>query len=193
VDNNIFIHNRYIRTSNATGIVYAHNLIADDGSITCDGEDRVTSYFKPGTMVISSAKVWPQTFHWYNNLLLRALFPDGKDKRTHIQKGNSTSAIRNFTYQVTDTEVEVSFDYNSAAQKDLRPITKEQVGIIPLANESIPADVDTDFFGKPIVAGNILAGPFQDIKNGKNTLKIWSAKAESSNPVFFSASCNPVN
>jgi hypothetical protein len=127
-------------------------------------------------MTISSAKVWPQTFHWYNNLLVGASFPDGKDKRTHIQKGNSTSAIRNLTYQVTDTEVSVSFAYNSSGQKELRPITKKQVGIIPLANESIPVNVETDFFGKPILAGNVVAGPFQHLKNGKNTLKIWSTK-----------------
>ncbi|KAA6300367.1 MAG: hypothetical protein EZS26_003492 [Candidatus Ordinivivax streblomastigis] len=172
VDNNVFIHNRYIRTSNATGIVYAHNLIADDDTITCDGDDRVTSYFKPGTMTISSATVWPQTFSWYNNLMLGLSFPDGKDGRTHIQEGNSTTAITNFSYQANSQEVIVSFDYNAGGSTNLAPVTKERVGVIPLANESIPTNVNTDFFGKPIVEENVTAGPFQNIKNGSNTLKI---------------------
>ncbi|KAA6300380.1 MAG: hypothetical protein EZS26_003478 [Candidatus Ordinivivax streblomastigis] len=172
VDNNVFIHNRYIRTSNATGIVYAHNLIADDGNITCDGEDRFTSYFKPGTMTISSATVWPQTFSWYNNLMIGFSFPNSKDGRTHIQEGNSTTVITNFTYKATGKEINVSFDYNAAELTNLAPVTKERVGIIPLGNESIPANVDADFFGNPIVAGSVTVGPFQHIKNGNNAFKI---------------------
>jgi hypothetical protein len=178
VDNNVFIHNKYIRMSDATGIIYANNLIVDDGNVTVDGPGRSCSYFTPGTMITGSphATSWPQICFWFNNLSQGSLFPTGEEGRTHIKEGNSTTAITHFTYKATDKKVIVSFDYNASELTNLSPVTKERAGITPRANESIPVNVDTDFFGKPIVERNVMAGPFQNIKAGSNTLKIWTTE-----------------
>jgi hypothetical protein len=173
VDNNIFISNIDIKTFDATGIVFANNLFANNGQIIIDGQGRVCPYYEPGTMYGSMLLSFPQKFFWYNNLLRGSTLPNNNTGKTHIKEGNSTTAITNFNYTVTPQEVTLTFDYNPAGLEGLEQATKDRVGLIPNANERIPANVDADYFGKPIVPGNVMAGPFQDIHSGTNTFKIW--------------------
>jgi hypothetical protein len=173
VDNNIFIGNHEIRVSDATGILFAHNLFVDNKRVFVHGKGRECAYYEPGTMNIKGALSFPQLFYWFNNVFADTTFPQNEEGKTHLQAGNDTTAISHFQYTATSQEMTISFDYHPSLSERILPVTKERIGIIPKANERIPVDVDTDFFDRPIVENSIRTGPFQNIKPGRNTFNLW--------------------
>ncbi|GIF98258.1 discoidin domain-containing protein [Catellatospora citrea] len=173
VDNNVFIGNHDIRTLDATGIVFANNLFVDNGNVNIDGGGREAYYFQPGTMNESTATTSTQRFHWYNNLVQGSTLPNNATGKTHVKEGNVSNAVSNVRYTATNTQLQLTFDLNTAGISGLTPVTRARVGTIPLAGESIAADVTTDYFGGAINAGNVMAGPFAGARNGANSFTLW--------------------
>ncbi|MFC4591223.1 glycosyl hydrolase family 95 catalytic domain-containing protein [Sphaerisporangium corydalis] len=173
VDNNIFIGNSDIRTLDATGIVFANNLFLDNGRINIDGGGRDAYYFQPGTMNETTAPTSVQKFNWYNNLVQGSTLPENATNKTHVKEGNSTGVLSNVQVTSTNREMKLGFTLDASGIRGLTPVTKARVGIIPRANESIAADVTTDFFGSPINTGNVMAGPFAAAKGGANSFTLW--------------------
>jgi hypothetical protein len=173
VDNNVFIGDRDIRTFDATGIVFANNLFIDDGNFSIDGPGRDAYYFQPGTMNETTASTAVQKFFWYNNLVQGSTLPNNATNKTHVKEGNFTDVISNSHYTATNTQLQLNFDLNTSGITGLTPVTKARVGNIPNANESIAADVNTDFFGNSVNTGNVMAGPFADAHNGANSYTLW--------------------
>jgi hypothetical protein len=179
VDNNVFIANSGIATSEATGIVFAHNLFANNGAIQTNGNGIVCTYYAPGTMNGYMLNTNVQHFFLLNNLLRGTTLPNdvvnASLQRTHDMEGNATASIENFSYTAGPHEVSVSFDFNPTGATGLSQITQARVGVIPNANEGIPCNVDSDFFGHPIVDGSAMAGPFQNLTAGHHSLTLWTA------------------
>ncbi len=173
VDNNVFIGNSDIRTLDATGIVFANNLFIDNGRFAIDGGGRDAYYFQPGTMNESTALTSPQKDFWYNNLVQGSTLPDNATGKTHVKEGNFTNVVSNVQYTATNTSMQLSFNLNATGITGLTPVTRSRVGVVPRANESIAADVTTDFFGGAVNTGNVMAGPFAAAKNGANSFTLW--------------------
>ncbi|WP_083959109.1 discoidin domain-containing protein [Herbidospora mongoliensis] len=167
VDNNVFIGAQDIRMLDATGIVYANNLFLDSGRFAVDGGGRDNYYFQPGTMNETSAVNSVQKFFWYNNLVQGMTLPVDATGKTHVKEGNS-SPLSNV--QVAATNKDVKLDFTLTGGTGNTPATRARVGVIPLANESIAADVTTDFFGKPFSG---VAGPFAEAAQGANSFTLW--------------------
>ena len=173
VDNNVFIGNSDIRTLDATGLVFANNLFIDNRNINIDGSGRDAYYFQPGTMNESTALTSPVKDFWYNNLVQGSTLPVNATDKTHVKEGNFTNVISGVQTTATSTSVRLSFNLDAAGISGLTQVTKARVGTIPRANESIAADVNTDFFGNPIPAGNVMAGPFAGARDGANSFTLW--------------------
>ncbi|MET7424269.1 discoidin domain-containing protein [Dactylosporangium sp. NPDC005555] len=179
VDNNVFIGNSDIRTLDATGIVFANNLFVDNGRFAIDGGGRDAYYFQPGTMNESTALTSPQKDFWYNNLVQGSTLPDNATGKTHVKEGNATGALSNVRYTATNTAMSLSFDLNTTGIAGATPATRSRVGVIPRANESIAADVTTDFFGAQVSTTNTLPGPFASARSGTNTFTLWPPAGQS--------------
>jgi hypothetical protein len=81
--------------------------------------------------------------------------------------------VSNVQYTATNTQVQLNFTLNATGISGLTPVTRARVGVVPRANESIAADVTTDFFGGAINTGNVMAGPFAGAHNGANSFALW--------------------
>ncbi|WP_329128640.1 discoidin domain-containing protein [Streptomyces sp. NBC_01476] len=173
VDNNVFIGNSDIRTLDATGIVFANNLFLDNGAIHNDGSGRDAYYFQPGTMNETTALTSPEKFFWYNNLVQGSALPDNATDKTQVKEGNVTGGISNVHYTATSTQMSLAFDLDASGIHGLTPVTQARVGTIPKANQSIAADVTTDFFGAPVGTADIMAGPFAAARGGSNSFTLW--------------------
>ena len=173
VDNNVFIGNGDIRMLDATGVVYANNLFLDNGRINVDGGGRDAYYFQPGTMNEATAPTSVQKFFWYNNLVQGSALPNNATGKTQVKEGNATGVLSRVQVTASNREMELGFDLDASGIGGLTPVTKARVGVIPRANESIAADVTTDFFGGPVNAGNVMAGPFAGAKGGANSFTLW--------------------
>lgn len=178
VDNNVFIGNSDIRMLDATGVVFANNLFIDNGNINVDGGGRDNYYFEPGTMNETSSVNAVQKFFWYNNLVQGSVLPSDAANKTHVKEGNFTNVVSDAAYTATNTDLSLSFNLNASGINGLTPVTQSRVGLIPEANESIAADVTTDFFGNDVNAGNMMAGPFADAHNGANTYVLWPPQGQ---------------
>jgi len=178
VDNNVFIGNSDIRMLDATGVVFANNLFVDNGNINVDGGGRDAYYFAPGTMNETTLPTSVQRFHWFNNLVQGSALPSNAPNKTHIKEGNATSALSNFTYNATNRSMSLSFNLDTSGITGLTQVTKQRVGLVPNANESIAADVSSDFFGNPIPANNVMAGPFAGAHSGSNAFTLWPPQGQ---------------
>lgn len=173
VDNNVFIGNSDIRTLDATGIVFANNLFLDNANIHNDGSGRNAYYFQPGTMNETTALTSPEKFFWYNNLVQGSTLPDNTTDKTQVKEGNSAGTVSNVRYTATNTQMSLTFDLDASGIRGNTPVTRARVGTIPPANQSIQADVTTDFFGQQVSGTNTMAGPFASARGGSNTLTLW--------------------
>ncbi|GIH22294.1 hypothetical protein Aph01nite_06040 [Acrocarpospora phusangensis] len=173
VDNNVFIGNADIRMLDATGVVYANNLFLDNGRFAVDGGGRDAYYFQPGTMNETTAPTSNQKFFWYNNVVQGSTLPNDAASKVHVKEGNATGVLSGARVTASNREMKLDFTLDASGITGLTPVTRARVGTIPLAGESIAADVTTDFFGKPVAAQNVMAGPFAEAKNGANSFTLW--------------------
>ena len=207
VDNNVFLGSNNMRTLDATGVVFANNLIAtlnangtiatSGSSINIVGQGRECYWFTPGTMTIGkNVNIPKQEFWWYNNIATRPI-PSSNTSGyiiTHT-KENTVDNLQTsgFTYTAKSNTVSVSFTLNTASLNHV-PATKSTIGMIMfpetssnpqyIVGESIPADVTHDFFGKPYTAGVNTAGPFADVMNGVNNYTLWPVAGQEVPPAF---------
>ncbi|MGW4609191.1 discoidin domain-containing protein [Streptomyces sp. NPDC004532] len=179
VDNNVFIGNSDIRTLDATGVVFAHNLFINNGNIHNDGSGRDAYYFQPGTMNQTTALTSPQKFFWYNNVVQGSVLPDNATDKTQVKEGNATGALSNVQYTATNTQMKLSFDLDASAIHANTPVTQSRVGTIPRANQSIAADVTKDFFGRAVATTDTMAGPFAAAHGGSNSFTLWPPAGQS--------------
>jgi hypothetical protein len=91
--------------------------------------------------------------------------------KTHVEEGNFTGALSGVSANATNTRVTLSFTLNSAIG-GLSAVTRTRVGTVPRANESIAADVTTDFFSSSF-GSPLTAGPFASARGGANTVTLW--------------------
>jgi hypothetical protein len=193
VDNNIFLRNRNLRTLDASGVVFANNMIVGNGSFYIDGQGRNNFWFMPGTMEVGGEVRQPgQEFWWYNNLSAMTRMPETRTEDgytwTH-NKYNESSAILFFDYDVEDGIVEITFNFDNEGV-NLVPVTRDEIGAITfpmdyIIGEDIPGDVPTDFFGNPYIAGSAVAGPFADIQNGDNVIRLWPIEGQKTPAPFL--------
>lgn len=178
----------------------SYNPQSNGATINIDGTGRNCYWFQPGTMApkLDQAKVDAgadpkdqylhvtapkMDFWWYNNIVNRSI-PDTNTSgyiKTHNKVNNTaTTAMTNFAWEAGD-DVTVSFNLATAGLKQ-NLATKAAVGKIMfpekdrttfVVGEEIPADVTTDFFGRPYAENAAVAGPFSDVKNGLNEYKVW--------------------
>ncbi|KIF79642.1 beta-mannosidase [Streptomyces sp. 150FB] len=121
----------------------------------------------------TTALTSPEKFFWYNNLVQGSTLPDNATDKTQVKEGNSTGTVSNAHYTATNTQMSLSFDLNASGIHGNTPVTQARVGTIPLTNQSIQADVTTDFFGQQVSSTNTMAGPFAAAHNGSNSLTLW--------------------
>ena len=198
VDNNIFLGSNNLRTLDATGVVFANNLIATlnsngapaayGNSINIEGEGRNCAWFNPGEMKMGRDSVKPpkQEFWWYNNIAMRPI-PNSNTSGyviTHNKMNTIDNLATNGFFAIADSsEVLVSFNLDTAGLSHV-PATMDAIGMIMFPNssnsdtqylvgEDIPADVTHDFFGRRYTAGAKVAGPFANAVNGQNSYTLW--------------------
>ena len=197
VDNNVFLGTNYLRTLDATGVVFANNLIANsNGSILIEGQGRQCYWFTPGTMTVGINVSLPkQEFWWYNNIATR-LIPNSSTSGytiTHTKENTGSILAREFSYTADSNTVSVKFTLDTAILSHV-PATKDAIGKIMFPNtisnpqytvgELIPEDVTHDFFGKRYTKGAKVAGPFADAKNGENSYTLWPIAGQKVPPAF---------
>jgi hypothetical protein len=189
VDNNVFIGTNNLRTLDASGVVFANNLIANpNNSINIEGGGRGCFWFTPGTMAeYTRANMGgTQSFWWYNNIATRPI-TNTSGSKTHT-KVNTIDNLSGFSHTASSNTMTVSFTLNTADLSQV-PATKEAIGKITFptgytVGEFIQDDVTHDFFGKPYTAGAKTAGPFADATNGVNNYTLWPISGQEVPPAF---------
>ena len=171
VDNNIFIDSNQFRSLDGAGVVFANNLFFNEG-MAYDGEGRNCMVFEPHTMNDREVYSSPQYFMWYNNISIKK--PIAKPKGTNSRmEGNASNVGSNFTYRASTDSVTISFDMDDSVFGGRQMVNPALIGDIYPAGEGIRAIVNKDFFDQKHDQDNMVAGPFADIKEGRNTYTIW--------------------
>lgn len=173
VDNNVFVGDSDIRLLDSTGVTFAHNLFLDDGHVNVDGGGRDSYYFEPGTMNETTASTGDMKNFFFNNVVQGTTLPTSATNKVVVNEGNLTGGLSNVHYTATNTDFKLDFTMDSSAAGSVTPVTKDRVGVIPLADEEIPADVTTDFFGNDRDADQVVVGPFAGAHDGANSLSLW--------------------
>ena len=192
IDNNIF--SGIIKTT-SEGIVFAHNLFVENEWQI--GEGWTVPVFKPHTgELIKVAWVPIAYIKWWNNIFLKQSIDTiaryegfasdynmfyGSAGETVWGDKNSIVDMFDAAFKFTDLPkgVEVSF-YISKSIFDLKApfITRDFVGLFPLTGQGMedvdrnPVSINTDLNDISRKNKYPVAGPFEDIKKGKNSYKI---------------------
>ncbi|EDY46710.1 discoidin domain-containing protein [Streptomyces sp. SPB074] len=121
----------------------------------------------------STALTSPQKFFWFNNLVQDTALPADAPNKTHVKDGNAEGALSGVDYTADEAGLRLSFALDASRLPAATPVTEARVGAIPRANQGIPGDVTTDFFGKPLDTAHPLPGPFAGAHDGQNTVTLW--------------------
>lgn len=120
-----------------------------------------------------------------NNVYLAGAgkFPK-QDKDSVVDPATTDAEVR-----IGDKSVTLRLNVPSALFKATYPyITSKLIGKVPRVDmfmenpDGTPLDITSDFHGKPINSAKVLPGPFQNIKQGKNTLALWPRRKPLSRP-----------
>ena len=102
------------------------------------------------------------------------IFPN-KDGQSVVDDSDAQAV-----FEIVVNSASVNFDIPAAVMKGKHPlITSKLIGKVPLADmfmehpDGTSLDIKSDYFGKPIVPSHVMPGPFQNIKQGENRLKLW--------------------
>lgn len=191
VDNNILVGREVLSNSEAT--VFAHNLFVDCGYVYRSDLQRRSQYYKPHTTIpVGRKSGTAQDDKWYNNIFVRTGLDAVKDAPGYASdhnvflEGAKKSAFGD-EHSVVDPSVTgfaitgqprgaiIAFTAPDAVFRVRAPrVDAALVGVFPTVGQTIedrygrPIAVDTDFtgrrFAKPV------AGPFADLKPGRNTI-----------------------
>jgi hypothetical protein len=96
------------------------------------------------------------------------------------EKSVAIASRADMKLEVGDRAATLNLDLPPAALEGKHPpITSEMIGKVPLADmpmehpDGKPLDITTDYFGRSIVPARVLAGPFQDLREGENSFALW--------------------
>lgn len=171
VDNNIFIDNNQFRSLDGAGIIFANNLFFNE-TMAYDGEGRNCMVFEPHTMNDREVYSKPQYFQWFNNISFQKPIKQPKGEN-NVMIGNCSNAGSDFTYKATTDAVSISFTLDKEPTGEQVMVNPALSGIIQPAGEGIRDIVDRDYFGTSFDGEAMIAGPFADLKEGKNTYNVW--------------------
>ncbi len=192
IDNNVFDG---IIKSTSEGIVFSHNLFVDNEWQIDKGWS--VPYFKPHTGDLVKVAWVPIAYiKWWNNIFIRRSMDTitkyegfasdynmfcGNARKTTWGDTNSIVDKHDPTFRFADLTngVEVSFCIDKSIFYLRTPfITSDFVGVFPLTGQGLedvdrnPITINTDMNNIPRKNKYPVAGPFEDIKKGRNSYKI---------------------
>jgi len=198
VDNNIVI-GKGIK-SNSEGTVFAHNLFVDCGFSMISDTKRKSEYYEPHTRKHVDRKHGiPRDDKWFNNIFIRRgldgvkkapgyasdynVFLEGAKKSSFADEGSLVdSFVTGLDRKDHPLGISIRFNVSDAPSRVNGPwVDAKLIGISPTVGQTIkdrfgkPIRVDTDIHGKK--RAKPIAGPFADLRQGKNTVD-WSASRQ---------------
>ena len=197
VDNNIFLSPSSI-VDWSQGTTFAHNLIM--GKISRSGEARRTPYHMPhSTELMGLSDIGGGDNRFYNNIIVgnngldvykNAKYPISVDGNVYLKDANPYDGEINFiNLPEFDPKVKL-VEENGAVYLDItlpalktdwnhKLVTTELLGQAvvthtPFENpDGSPLKISADYLGNKRDDSDPSAGPFQKLKIGKNTIKVW--------------------
>jgi alpha-N-arabinofuranosidase len=199
VDNNLFLSPVSL-LSLSRGGAYAHNLFAGAMNIVAY-DARQTPYLKAHSTEVAGLHDNPKGDDRYDNNLFAGradLRPYDESRLPVRMDGNvflaGASPSRHEPGPLRKPEFDPSLRLEQTAEgfflaltaqapwspeRTREPVTTERLGRTAIANlpyelpDGSEVRVSTDYFGKPRNVADPAPGPFEDLKPGRNTLKVW--------------------
>lgn len=197
IDNNVFIGGGVSQTASQSAL-FVHNLFWNAPIQRGEDMSRSPQYWIPHTVTkAGSGPVKTSRDGWYNNIFIGKglncvggsgfkagynLYLEGA-RPSPIESNSVVSANKTkFASQSDQSGVSVKFTMNNAPWKLRAPLmgTNQYGEIAECVQRSENADgtplfVDTDFFGRLRNTNGPLAGPFENLKIGRNHLELFNA------------------
>jgi len=197
IDNNILLSPISLQV-NSQGCAYAHNLIAGQ-VIVRTGEGRMTPYLEEhGTQIAGLADNPGCDERYFNNLIVNEglaaydlvtlpMFLDGNVYLNGAQPLEQESAPLvlsdvdpkvQLIKKAVGLYLQIHHD-ESWAQQERSLVTTELLGkartpdLSYLNYDGAPLTIDIDYFGDKRNTGNLLPGPFKELMEGQQMIKVW--------------------
>jgi alpha-N-arabinofuranosidase len=188
----IFVHNLFIDCPPR----FSYENFENDSGIKTGA--RLMEIYQPHTATtIDEKSISLRNDRWLNNVFVKEGLknsPKGEgyqiDYNVYLDGAQPTGWADE--YSIIDTSgvnlnvvsnekvVEIAITIPQTFFKIKNPfITSDYIGKIPLVNQGIethngiPISIDKDFFGKNLNTTEIYAGPFSNLKGGRNTYVLW--------------------
>jgi len=200
IDNNLLLSPIGLQV-NSQGCAYAHNLITGE-VIVHTGEGRMTPYLEEhGTQIAGLADNLGGDERYFNNLITNhglegydpVALPMFLSGNVYLNGAKSSKHAPdplvlpdvNPGVQLIEKEggVYLQIDHNEAwAQQKRSLVTTELLGkaktpdLSYLNYDGAILAIDIDYFGDNRNAGNPYPGPFNELKAGQQTIKVWPKK-----------------
>jgi len=195
VDNNVIIGGGVLEHSE--GGIFTHNLFYQGKFVFVKEEDRITPYYTPHTVEVSGyAGIAMKDDKWFSNIFIGGglqnmfeapgyisdynIFLQGAEKSIYDENSLIDPFDTKLEYQAFKS-FELCFELNaSVVNFDCPLITYDLIGKVTLPGMGIehpdgsPITIDGDYFANPRgLTGKVTAGPFLNIKEGKNNMVLW--------------------
>ena len=195
IDNNIFVGQVLNTASNS---VFVHNLFVDSRwSFSVENMDPI--YYKPHSAEVVEILLMTHLENdiYYNNIFIKKgtdQLPNAKgykvDRNVYYEGarkgyfGEENSIVEenfnpSFEIKTLPDGVDIQIQLTEALTHVKCPlITHDFVGVYPLTGQGLedhlgnPIQVDTDMFGNKRDETNPVAGPFENVKRGRNTFTL---------------------
>jgi alpha-N-arabinofuranosidase len=200
IANNIMLSKQRSFLINSKGLAIVHNLILGPIEII-NLDERNTPYHLAHSTEIAGLFNAPGGDHrFYNNLFVSACKANVLDKsilkvwaagnvftrgtqaskfdREVLVKPEFDTGVR-LTEKTNGWYLELAVDPNWTKEQKRRLVTTELLGKAKIPNLSYenadgkPLKIDKDYFGKQRSASSPSCGPFEGLKSGEQTLKVW--------------------
>ena len=200
IDNNILLSPISLQV-NSQGCAYAHNLIAGK-AIVRTGEGRMTPYLEEhGTEIAGLADNPGGDERYFNNLIVNEGLAGYDDVTLPMFLGGNVylngarpSKHESDALVLSDVDPKVQLinkadglylqiDHDETwAQQERSLATTERLGYakapdLPYLNyDGAPLTIDVDYFGHRRNSGTLFPGPFDELKKGRQEIKVWPKK-----------------
>ena len=200
IDNNIFLSNVGVLESSGGG-AYVHNLFACQIILRTELDREVPYHEAHSTEIHGLSKIIGDDERFYNNLFVGYeglsvydaweavnLKTDGNvyvagaqavtDENNSMVLTSPDPAIR-LMEKPDGWWLDMSIDSERLSERKRNIVTTSLLGTAKIPNkafehpEGTPYILDTDFFGEKRDVDNPFPGPFEYLKAGNNTLKVW--------------------
>lgn len=199
VDNNLFINSEIVQWVDAG--LFMHNLFYYC-SFTFQNNDRIVPYYESYPIKQKSRGTTLNNYDQYHNNIFIGNGLDGVSEKSigcrinhNVYLEGAQKNINLDSKSIVD-EVQTGFDIQKVSHPQmisLNPgeelfkkvytlITSEYIGKLPVPKmamkkpDGTPLDINTDYFGNPIVTANVMPGPFQNMKSEANVFEVWPRK-----------------